>query len=313
MWSSFSHLFRNFLVAFSRAFGCTNPFAPLPGGSGPVQLAYAHKFMNLEYNQLGYFIKQLTLAARHYGFSVQDSDTLSTRMNSQYNVRCAPAISFSPASPAQLLSLCQNPTCPLAVPVSDCAAYNNLTATGVASSNPTTVTSTATATVLGGPADSTNPNPPSSGSSDKLSAGGIAGVAIGGAAVLVIAVIAAVFFLKRRHKTPPPTPSVAPVGWDQSRFSSPGLIDPNSPYTPKDSHMSYYSTGHPPSAMDSRLSGIAMTPQMNAEQQWTPPAEMWSPPIVEMESTPATTHQPTTYQQQLTHFDDGGQNRQVGS
>jgi hypothetical protein len=51
-----SHLFSNFFVGFARSFGCTLPPAPLPKTNGPVSLAYAHKFMDLEYHQLGYFI-----------------------------------------------------------------------------------------------------------------------------------------------------------------------------------------------------------------------------------------------------------------
>jgi hypothetical protein len=141
-----SHLFSNFFVGFARSFGCTLPPAPLPKTNGPVSLAYAHKFMDLEYHQLGYFINQLSLAAVHYGASAQDADTFRSSMNSRFNVRCAPAFSSNPASPPQLMSLCQNPTCPLAVPVSDCAAYVNLTASGTANSNPTTVTSVATMT-----------------------------------------------------------------------------------------------------------------------------------------------------------------------
>ncbi len=121
-----SHLFGNFFVAFSRAFACSNPFPPLPNTSGPVSLAYAHKFMNLEFNQLGYFIFQLTQAALYFGFSAQDAETFRTRLNSQYNVRCAPAVTFTPGGDPQLLSLCQNPTCPLAVPVCLSDSYCSL-------------------------------------------------------------------------------------------------------------------------------------------------------------------------------------------
>lgn len=153
-----SHLFSNFFVGFARSFGCTLPPAPLPKTNGPVSLAYAHKFMNLEHHQLGYFINQLSLAAVHYGVSAQDADTFRSTMNSRFNVRCAPGVSSNPSNPPQLLSLCQNPTCPLAVPVSDCAAYLNLTASGTTNSNPTTVTSIAT--TMASPSETAGPTTP---------------------------------------------------------------------------------------------------------------------------------------------------------
>ncbi|KAF1915748.1 hypothetical protein BDU57DRAFT_547611 [Ampelomyces quisqualis] len=65
------HLFGNFFTAFGRSFGCTLPPPPLSNTDGPVSLAYAHKFMNLEYNQLAYFIKQLAIASTHFRVSPQ--------------------------------------------------------------------------------------------------------------------------------------------------------------------------------------------------------------------------------------------------
>jgi hypothetical protein len=291
-----SHLFSNFFVAFSRAFGCTLPPPPLPNTNGPVQLAYAHKFMNLEYHQLGYFINQLSLAATHFGVLPQDADTFRTTLNSRYNVRCAQAVSFNPSSPPQLLSLCQNPTCPLAVPVSDCAAYANLTAGGVVTSNPTTVTSFATKTATPsspGELTSTTASAAST-ASGKLGTGGIAGVAIGGAAVVLIAVIALVFILRRRRTPPAAAPDNSPAAaWSQQDYGS-STIHPSSSYLPKNPHVSYYSTGQPPSEMDTSrypnhadTSSSIASPDLAAYQTYRPhsghPSETWSPPPVEME------------------------------
>ncbi|KAH8723577.1 hypothetical protein GQ44DRAFT_656497 [Phaeosphaeriaceae sp. PMI808] len=292
------HLFSNFFVAFSRAFGCTLPPAPLPNTNGPVGLAYAHKFMGLENHQLGYFINHLSLAAVHFGMSLQDADTFRTSLNSRYNVRCAPGVSFSPNSPPQLLSLCQNQTCPLAVPVSDCAAYANLTAGGVANSNPTTVTSFATKTAApsgtGEPASSSAAA--TSADSAKLGTGAIAGIAIGGAAVLLIAIIALVYFLRKRK----PAPSVAPeqtptAAWVQQNHGS-STGHPESTYSPKNHHLSYHSNGQPPSEMESsryqnltNASSPIASPAPTAQQGYRPhsghPNENWGPAPVEMDST----------------------------
>ncbi|OAK96662.1 hypothetical protein IQ06DRAFT_45525 [Phaeosphaeriaceae sp. SRC1lsM3a] len=287
------HLFTNFFVAFSRAFGCTLPPNPLPNTNGPVMLAYAHKFMNLEYHQLGYFINQLSLAASHFGVSAQDADTFRTTLNSRYNVRCAPAVSFNPSSPAQLLSLCQNPTCPLAVPVSDCAAYTNLTANGIASSKPTTVTSIAISTASGIDR-TTSPTAAAAAapSSGKLSTGGIAGVAIGGAAVLLAAIIALFYFLRKRksRSSPPETPAPS-SSWDQQNY---GSTVHGSTYSPKNPHTSHYSTGPPPSEMENTMYqnfGDTHSPQTGSpdptmRQTYQPysghTSEVWSQPPVEM-------------------------------
>lgn len=276
-----SHLFSNFFVGFARSFGCTLPPKPLPKTNGPVSLAYAHKFMNLEYHQLGYFINQLSQAAVHYGASAQDADTFRSSMNNRFNVRCAPAFSSNPASPPQLLSLCQNPTCPLAVPVSDCAAYVNLTASGTTNSNPTTVTSVATMTAI--PSDAGSSAAPTSGvapaNPDKLSTGAIAGIAIGGAAVLLIAIIAFVYFRRRRGPPPAATaPALAP-SWNEHNFSTPTTLPP--PDSPKNPNVSYYSASQPPDARSRGASPDSQSYHFSSGR----PSEIWSPVPVEMEGT----------------------------
>ncbi|KAH8898086.1 hypothetical protein GQ53DRAFT_711142 [Thozetella sp. PMI_491] len=284
------HLFGNFFFAFSRAFGCTLPFPPLPNTAGAVSLAYAHKFMNLEYNQLGYFIKQLAQASMYYGFSMQDADTFSTQLNSRYNVRCAPAVTLNPAQGPQLLSLCQNPTCPLAVPVSDCAAYVNLTAGPPLTSSPTTVVTTATAAVTIIPsgsntADATNTPAPPATSSDKLSTGAIAGVAIGGAAVLVLAALALILLRRRKRNTPPATPAepTTTTGWEPP-VTSPTLTA-TSPQVGK--HVSYFSTAAPPSEMDgNRYQSTTDHSRVGSPDMISHPSYQASAYPVEMSITP---------------------------
>jgi len=248
--------------------------------------------MNLEYNQLGYFISQLALAAQHFGVSSQDAGSIETSLNTRFNIRCAPATS---ANPPMLLSLCQNPTCPLAVPISDCAAYNNLTAVGVTDSKPTTVASSLLPTL-------TAPTSGQSGSSNEgveaphssgLSSGGIAGVAVGGAAILLIAIIAIFFFRRKRSRTPPPTATnPAPeAAWIQEGYGSPTIHSASN--VPKDPHQSYLSTGAPPSEMDTSGYMSASPPPASpdptahkgykrySEQQYQP----YSPPPVEMDTS----------------------------
>lgn len=158
--------------------------------------------MSLEFAEVAYFIDQLTLAAEFYGFSEADAQALNTRMNSLYNSRCAPPITFSSQQGPQLLSLCQDPTCPLAVPNSDCEAYANLTADGGGSSKPSGAESSETGSATSSPNSTTEKPPDSSAASTngshKLSAGGIAGVTIGSIAGIAL-LTAALFFYRKRH------------------------------------------------------------------------------------------------------------------
>ncbi|KAI3317326.1 hypothetical protein HD806DRAFT_515560 [Xylariaceae sp. AK1471] len=199
-------LFTHFYTAFGFIFGCTlvRSFPQTNESGGPISLAYVHKYMNLNQTDLGHFINQLTLSSKYFGFSDDDASTLSTYMNSKYNVRCAPAVN------GQLYSLCQAPECPLAAPSADCDAYVNL-APGVngtggaqqtsAPSSSTSPGSTAASipTSTGSPPAS-SPASPSTSNSMVLSSGAIAGIAIGGAAVVLFAIGLWLFFRRRPTK-----------------------------------------------------------------------------------------------------------------
>jgi hypothetical protein len=214
-----SRLFTHFFAAFSHIFGCSEPPSFGHSSGPPLSLAYVHKYMRLNYTDLGHFIDQLSRSTAHFGFSDQDSQTLSGDLNSQYNVRCAPPITLNPALGPELLSLCQASSCPLAVPNPDCAAYVNLTAGGIASDVASTQTSapaestvsattvtvapSTTSPVIAQPTSAAASSTPSK-SSSSLSGGAIAGIVIGGIAALLIGVGALLYFFRQRKPPPPP-------------------------------------------------------------------------------------------------------------
>ncbi|KAL2048776.1 hypothetical protein ABVK25_010958 [Lepraria finkii] len=229
-------LFTHFYEAFAHVFDCSDPATPPPSPSSappPSNLAYVPKFMNLNNTDLGHFIDQMTQAAEQYGFSTEDANTINTHLNSIYNVACAPPVTQNPMKGPQLLSLCQASNCPLALDP-DCAAYVNLSASGIPSAAssvgpsampthfiptvisqsttaPTSSTSAGSSGALGGTSTSSSP---------ALSPGAIAGIAIGGAAVILAFIIALVFIMRRRRpiRMEAPPPSMYGTG---SGFASP--------------------------------------------------------------------------------------------
>ncbi|KAI1109762.1 hypothetical protein F5Y14DRAFT_392145 [Nemania sp. NC0429] len=264
-------LFAHFYSAFGRIFGCTliSGFPKANDSGGPISPAYVHKFMSLNQTNLGYFIDQLIISSRYYGFSDEDASTLSTFLNSRYNVRCAPAIN------GQLYSICQAPDCPLAAPSPDCDAYLNIGPGGnntdggdsgtppntnpdpTSSTTPTSSTQQPTTS----PASSTPANTESG--SPALSSGAIAGIAIGGAAVILLAVGLWLYHRRQKAKVPPQQmvsgpytgdgyhPSPAP-GYPSSHLSQTPTWAPHTSWTPssapRDSHMthgSFYEFKHP--------------------------------------------------------------------
>jgi len=248
---SSNRLLSHFFIAFGHIFGCSLPQQPPPGDTttGSLSLAYIHKFMDLTYNDLGHFIDMMTRAALHNGFSNQDAETFNSSLNARYNVRCAPPVILNPAMGPQLFSLCQDPSCPLAEPSPDCAAYVNLTADGgTGSANTGTVglpKSSATSTTSSAPSSTTtttttstttSPSATASSNSSSLSGGAIGGIAVGGAAALGIFVLAMV--LLWRHKRENNRPSA--VG----TFAHSQMAEP----LPKDGHPSYIS--NTPTAME---------------------------------------------------------------
>ncbi len=83
-----------------------------------------HQFMNLDPNQLGYFIQQVGLAASSFGVSTADITTVATALNKLFGYRCSPPQVVIPEMGATLNSICVNSACPLD-PNANCSAYPN--------------------------------------------------------------------------------------------------------------------------------------------------------------------------------------------
>jgi hypothetical protein len=244
--------------------------------------------MNLTYTDLGHFIDQLTKSAEHFGFTDDDGLTFNTQMNTLYNVRCAPPITLNQAQGPQLLSLCQNPSCPLAEPNPDCAAYVNLTANGLVGSSAsaapssTSISSLSTSSTFATTATTSSNTQTTTAApaaaSASLSSGAIAGIAVGGAVGLAL-LLGFVYFCARRQRPAAPA-RTGPVE------TVPAEYVPETTYAPstaKDPHMSYTSNGGTIAEMESPR--FASSPAMGHSphaSHYSP--QMLSPAPVEMGS-----------------------------
>ncbi|KAJ3496363.1 hypothetical protein NLG97_g2719 [Lecanicillium saksenae] len=208
-------LFNHWFIAFGYTYGCSlvSKF-PRTGSSSPVGVAYTHKYMNLNQTDVGYFINQLTLASKYYGFSDDDAGTLETFMNARYNVRCGPSIN------GQLYSICLADECPLAAPSPDCNAYTNLQPNSASNSTGSPSSSSTSTTTPSSTSSSTSSSAATS-SGPVLSSGAIAGIAIGGAAIILLA-----FGMWLYHRRQKAKPTLVPVPVTTSGHASPASTNP---------------------------------------------------------------------------------------
>jgi hypothetical protein len=105
---------------FGALLGCSATGFPSYAGFGSQ--AAVHRFMDLSAAEVGYFIEQVALAATSFGVTMDDVAVVGKALNTIFNVRCAPPTTVIPAQGAQLQSICEDETCPLA-PMATCAAY----------------------------------------------------------------------------------------------------------------------------------------------------------------------------------------------
>ncbi|KPM44229.1 hypothetical protein AK830_g2325 [Neonectria ditissima] len=82
---------------------------------GEASMYEAHKFMDLDYSEVTYFITQVAYAAASFGVAEDDIKIVGEALGSIFNVRCAPATTVIKAQGSELQSICiDTKTCPLA-------------------------------------------------------------------------------------------------------------------------------------------------------------------------------------------------------
>lgn len=125
--------------------------------NGDPSMFKVHRFMNLDPNQLGYFVQQVALAGASFGVAKEDLEGVGTALNQLFGLRCAPPVEVIKSQGPQLQAICVQQSCPLSpdavcnqyeAPISSASstATTGPTATGTA---PTSTVSTAGAAAAG--------------------------------------------------------------------------------------------------------------------------------------------------------------------
>ncbi|TDZ14117.1 hypothetical protein Cob_v012993 [Colletotrichum orbiculare MAFF 240422] len=140
---------------FGALLGCSEyGMTGFPRYSGQASMYQAHKFMDLDNNELGYFIEQVALAGASFGVAQDDLKGVGMALSQLFGLRCSPPATAIPEQGPQLQAICIAESCPIS-PDSVCSSYEpvvapkNATGSGMGGSNatgtvPTTGTSTAT-------------------------------------------------------------------------------------------------------------------------------------------------------------------------
>ncbi|KDN70029.1 hypothetical protein CSUB01_08476 [Colletotrichum sublineola] len=142
----FSLLLTHLYQFFGALLGCSKyGMAGLPRYGGFASMYEVHKFMDLDENELGYFIQQVALAGASFGVAPDDLKTVGTALNQLFGLRCSPAATAIPEQGPQLQAICIADSCPLS-PNAVCASYQTAVAPKNATGNTTATGSTPGAT-----------------------------------------------------------------------------------------------------------------------------------------------------------------------
>jgi hypothetical protein len=99
---------------FGNLLGCSmqssnNSFKNYQGDNSMYQV---HKFMNLNHNQVSYFIQQVGLSAQSFGVSNDDISSISNTLGNLFNYKCLKPIPLI-NNQTSLQSICTKDNCPI--------------------------------------------------------------------------------------------------------------------------------------------------------------------------------------------------------
>jgi len=132
---------------FGAVLGCSmQGMAGYSAYDGDASQYEVHKFMDLSYAEVTYFINQVALSAQSFGVAQDDLMVAGTALNSLFNVRMAAPVTVIPAQGAQLQSICDDESCPLAPNSTTVGYLTNVTEPAAATESSSSSSSSATKT-----------------------------------------------------------------------------------------------------------------------------------------------------------------------
>ncbi|KUJ11515.1 uncharacterized protein LY89DRAFT_654157 [Mollisia scopiformis] len=153
-----THLYEYFGVLL----GCSmQGGAAYPAYAGHASMYSVHKFMDLSYAEVTYFIDQVALSAMSFGVAKDDLTAVGTALTTLFGYRCEPPMTVVPSQGPQLESICIDSTCPLAANAT-CSSYATAMKPAIANSTlvpNSTTTSGGNASTTSGTSTSTSSMP----------------------------------------------------------------------------------------------------------------------------------------------------------
>ncbi|GJD01451.1 hypothetical protein CH63R_06919 [Colletotrichum higginsianum IMI 349063] len=148
---------------FGALLGCSQyGMTGFPRYAGFASMYEVHKFMDLDENELGYFIQQVALAGASFGVAQNDLEAVGMALNQLFGLRCSPATTAIPEQGPQLQAICIEDSCPIS-PNATCANYQP----AIAPKNATGVETNATMTGSNPTATTTPSMVPTSGAATQ--------------------------------------------------------------------------------------------------------------------------------------------------
>ncbi|KAF9880303.1 hypothetical protein CkaCkLH20_02257 [Colletotrichum karsti] len=144
---------------FGALLGCTQyGMVGFPSYDGHASMYQVHKFMDLDVNEVGYFIQQVAMAGASFGVAQDDLKAVGMALNQLFGMRCSPPAVAIPAQGPQLQAICIENSCPVS-PNATCASYEpamapsnstggGMNATGTMTGTASTSMATATGTMV---------------------------------------------------------------------------------------------------------------------------------------------------------------------
>jgi len=175
-----THLYSYFGVLLGCSMQNSTAYGPY---SGSPSMYNVHKFMDLSYAEVTYFVEQVGLAAESFGVTTADATAVGNELMAAFGYSCSPPAVIIPYQPAELQAICIDSTCPVAPVNATCSSYAAAMEPGMSNAT-TSVTATSSSGASATGSSTSTPMPVSSGGAVALGIN-VAVIAGGFAALLL--------------------------------------------------------------------------------------------------------------------------------